>query len=148
MSGREFTIIREFDAPRELVFRAWTDPEQLAKWSAPEGMSTHRSSIGGDVRAGGAYSSTMVRDATGESFPVSGRYLEVVEPERLVFTWGDPTGDGSSERESVITVTLAERAGKTTMTFHLRAPAPLSPEDGARAGWSEAFDKLAGLVRV
>ena len=45
-------------------------------------------------------------------------------------------------------MTFAERAGKTTMTFHLRAPGPLSAEDGARAGWSQAFDKLAVLVRV
>ncbi|HEY5858271.1 MAG TPA: SRPBCC domain-containing protein [Aldersonia sp.] len=148
MSDREFTIIREFDAPRELVFRAWTDPDQLAKWSAPEGMSAPRASITGDVRPGGAYSSTMVRDETGENFAVSGRYLEVVEPERLVFTWGDPTGDGTPERESVITVTFAERAGKTTMTFHLQAPGPLSPEDGARSGWSQSFGKLADLVRV
>jgi uncharacterized protein YndB with AHSA1/START domain len=177
-AAREFTIVREFDAPRAMVFRAWTDPEQVAKWSAPEGMSALRSSVKGEVRPGGAYASTMVRDGTGETFAVSGRYLEVVEPERLVFTWRDPTGaseatgecsgaseatgecsvaseatgefsgDGSSERESVITVTFAERAGKTTMTFHLRAPGPLSVEDGARVGWSQTFDKLAVLLRV
>jgi uncharacterized protein YndB with AHSA1/START domain len=164
----EFTIVREFDAPRELVFRAWTDPEQVAKWSAPEGMSTPPSTVSGDVRPGGAYTSTMEQDETGESFSVSGRYLEVVEPERLVFTWGDPTGaseatgecsgaseateefsgDGSPERESVITVTFAERAGKTEMTFNLRAPGPLDPADGARLGWSQSFDKLADWVRV
>jgi uncharacterized protein YndB with AHSA1/START domain len=168
MSEREFTIVREFDAPRAMVFRAWTDPEQLAKLSAPEGMSTPLSSVSGDVRPGGAYASMMVRDETGETFSVSGRYLEVVEPERLVFTWGDPTGasdatgecsgasdasgefsaDGSPERESVITVTFAERDGNTTMTFHLRAPGPLSSADGARLGWAQSFDKLARLVRV
>lgn len=157
-AAREFTIVREFDAPREMVFRAWTDPAQLAKWSAPEGMSMPPDSVIGDVCPGGAYASTMVRDGTGERFPVSGRYLEVVEPEWLVFTWGDPTGaseatgefsgDGSPERESVITVTFAARAGKTEMKFHLRAPGPLDPADGARLGWSQSFDKLAALVRV
>lgn len=147
-SGGEFTIVREFDAPRALVFAAWTDPEQLAKWSAPQGMSIAPSAGAGVVAPGAEYSATMVRDDTGERFPVSGRYLEVVESQRLVFTWADPTGERSPDRESVITVVFDERDGETTMTFHLRAPGPLSSEDGARVGWSQAFDKLADLIRV
>ncbi|WP_433724879.1 SRPBCC family protein [Nocardia sp. CA-129566] len=143
---REFTIVRVFDAPRELVFRAWLDPDQLVEWAGPEGFSTPRETIVAQPWVGGRYESVMVADADGASFPSAGVFREITEPERLVFTWGDPTGDGSAERESVITVTFDETAdAKTTMTFHLLAPGPLSPEDDAKRGWGQSLDRLAAL---
>lgn len=146
MSDREFTIVREFDAPRELVFKAWTDPAQAAKWWGPRNFTTPPSSVSMDVRPGGKYRATMISDVDGTQYPTSGSYREVVEPERLVFTWGDPTGDGSPERESVVTVTFAENGDKTTMTFHLVAPGPLSRDDGAEDGWGESLDRLVEYV--
>ncbi|MBD0322767.1 MAG: SRPBCC domain-containing protein [Aldersonia sp.] len=153
MSDREFTISREFDAPRELVFRAWTDPEQLAKWCGPRGFHTPISSISMDARPGGVHRMTMVEDDSGDEYVSAGVYREIVPPERLVFTWGDPTltgaepeGTRGGEHESVITVTFAEEQGKTIMTFHLRAPGPFSPEDGAQEGWSQALDRLVEVV--
>src|SRR5438093_9715892 len=85
--GREFTITRVFDAPRELVWKAWTDPEQVARWFGPRGISTPRSTITMDVRPGGTFALTMIGDDDGKEYPSGGTFLEVVEPERLV--WRD-----------------------------------------------------------
>jgi uncharacterized protein YndB with AHSA1/START domain len=142
-TAREFTIVRELDAPRDLVFRAWTDPEHLARWFGPRGFSTPRTSIATDLRPGGTWRATMVLDETGQEFPTGGFYLEVREPERLVLTWREPGGDA----ESVITVALAELAdGRTAMTFH---QAGFTTEESRREvheGWSSAFDRLTEHV--
>ncbi|WP_225729524.1 MULTISPECIES: SRPBCC domain-containing protein [unclassified Nocardia] len=143
MSDREFTIVRVFDAPRELVYRAWLDPDQLTQWAGPHGFSTPRDSIVVEPRVGGRYASVMVSDTDGSRYPSVGVFRELVEPERLIFAWGDPTGP---EGESIITVTLDDTEdGKTVMTFHLLAPGPISPEDGARDGWGQSLDRLAKL---
>ncbi|MBJ8344151.1 SRPBCC domain-containing protein [Antrihabitans sp. YC2-6] len=145
-SEREFTIVREFAAPRELVFKAWLDPDQMTKWWGPHNYTTPRSTIETDPRPGGKYRATMVSDESGAEYGTSGTYREIVEPERLVFTWGDPTADGSTERESVVTVTFDQTGDKTTMTFHLVAPGPLAEEDGAEDGWGQSLDRLVGFV--
>ncbi|MCX5045636.1 SRPBCC domain-containing protein [Aldersonia sp. NBC_00410] len=146
MSDREFTIVREFDAPRELVFRAWTDPEQMAKWAGPRGFTTPVSSIVLGTEPGDPQRMTMINDADGTEYVSAGHFVEMVEPERLVFTWGDPTLDSDEDHESLITVTFVELDGKTTMTFHLLAPGPLSFEDGAREGWSQSLDRLVSIL--
>ncbi|MGW4126422.1 SRPBCC family protein [Nocardia sp. NPDC004711] len=144
MSNREFTLVRVFDAPRDLVFRAWIEPDQIAEWAGPHGFTTRRDSIVAEPVPGGRYESIMVSDTDGTEYRSVGTFREIVEPERLVFTWGDPTGDGGPERDSVITVTFADAGdGKTAMNFHLRAPGPLSPDDSAAYGWGQSLDRLA-----
>src|SRR2546423_4784375 len=83
--GREFTITRVFDAPRDLVWKAWTDPEHVARWFGPRGFSTPLSTVTMDVRPGGTFEFTMVSDDDGNEIPSGGTFLEVVEPERLVW---------------------------------------------------------------
>jgi uncharacterized protein YndB with AHSA1/START domain len=140
---REFTIRRELDAPRELVFRAWTDPEHATRWFGPRGCSTPRESIAMDVRPGGHWRATMVLDQTGQEFPTGGFYLEVREPERLVFTWREPGGDS----EAVITVELADLGGgRTAMTFHQAGFTSEESRRGVHDGWSSAFDRLTEHV--
>jgi uncharacterized protein YndB with AHSA1/START domain len=140
---REFTITRVFDAPRELVFRAWTDPEHATHWFGPRGCTTPRSTIDMDVRPGGTWRATMIRDDTGEEFPTGGFYLEVVPPERLVFTWTEP---GGSRGESVVTVVLADLGGRTEMTFHQAGFVSDETRAGVHEGWSSAFDRLTEYV--
>ncbi|MEU7767205.1 SRPBCC domain-containing protein [Nocardia sp. NPDC049190] len=148
MSDREFTIVRVFDAPRELVFQAWLDPDQLTEWAGPHGFSTPRDRIVIEPHVGGRYDSTMVSDADGSTYPSTGVFREIVTPERLMFTWSDPTGDGAIASESVVTVTFADTSdGKTTMSFHLLAPDPLDREDGAAAGWGQALERLASVLQ-
>ena len=140
---REFTITREFAAPRELVFRAWTDPRHLTRWYGPRGCTTPLGSISADVRPGGMWRATMVVEATGQEFPTGGFYLEVRAPERLVFTWREPGGDA----ESVITVELDDLGGgRTAMTFHQAGFTTEEARENVHDGWSSAFDRLTEHV--
>ena len=142
---REFTIVRVFAATPEVVFNAWVDNDQAAQWMGPEGFTMPRDRMHGDARPGGSYGGVMI-SPDGEEFATGGVYQEVSAPSRLVFTWGDPT---NADSVSVCTVTFEETTpGTTAMTFHLLAPGPLSPEDGARGGWDSCFDNLRRLVEV
>jgi uncharacterized protein YndB with AHSA1/START domain len=130
--GREFTITRVFDAPRELVWKAWTDPEQVARWFGPRGFSTPRSTVTMDVRPGGTFEFTMVSDDDGNEIPSGGTFLEVEEPERLV--WRD------RDIDLTVTITFADLGVRTEMRCHVAGETGGAP---AYDGWSTMFDKLA-----
>ncbi len=132
---REFTITRVYDAPRELVWRAWTDPEHMAAWFGPRGITTPRSTITVDLRPGGAFEFTMVSDDDGTEYPSGGTFVEVQAPERLV--WRD------RDIDLLVTVTFSDLGDRTEMTCHV-----VGETGGAEAydGWSTMFDKLGELV--
>jgi uncharacterized protein YndB with AHSA1/START domain len=136
---REFTITRVLDAPREVVFRAWTHPTHVTAWFGPGGFTTPLSTIEMDVRPGGAWRATLIRDDDGVEYPTGGFYIEVVEPERLVFTWGAP---GDSGEESVVTVVLADLGGRTEMTFHQAGFTTDESRKNVHDGWSSCLDRL------
>jgi len=139
----EFTIVRVFDSPREAVWRAWTEPEQLAQWFGPRGVSTPRDKIRMDLRPGGVASLVMVDDASGEEYLNTGTYLEVVPPERLV--WKDdgfPDGTGAG----TVTVTLRDLGGKTELTLHAVADFTETMRAQSEVGWGSSFDRLAELL--
>ncbi|GEK81573.1 SRPBCC family protein [Agrococcus baldri] len=142
---KQFTITREFDAPREAVWRAWTDPAIAAQWWHPHEVVTKEGSTRIDLREGGSYAYTMVIP-DGTEYPTGGEYLEVREPERLRFTWADP---GDEQREApVITIDLAELADdRCEMTFHLLGIDDDRPSDhGVFDGWNEAFEELDDVL--
>ncbi|MBK0419650.1 SRPBCC domain-containing protein [Leucobacter sp. CSA1] len=131
-----FTITRTFAAPRELVWRAWTDEAELAQWLHPFGVSTD--SVSFDVRVGGRYAYTMTNDDTGERFPTGGVFLEIEPIDRLVFTWGEP--DAPVEGTPVITLTLAEQGeGRTELVFDLRGYDGRPGDGFVYDGWDEAL---------
>lgn len=131
----QFSIIRVFDAPRELVWRAWTEEAEMAQWLHPFGVST--TSVSFDVRVGGRYRYTMTNDETGEQFPTGGEYIEVEPIDRLVFTWGEP--DAPADEAPVITLTLIPRGERTELVFQLRGYEG-KPGDGfVYDGWDEAL---------
>ena len=136
----QFTITRIFDAPRPLVWRAWTEQADAAAWWHPRGISIRPGSVAIDLRGGGRYAYTMVNDADGSEYPTAGVYREIVEPERLVYTWGNP-----DDRDApVITVTLRELDGdRTEMLFHLLGIAAAPGDADVYDGWDSAFDVLA-----
>lgn len=139
----EFTIVRVFDAPREAVWRAWTEPEQFAQWFGPRGISTPVDKLHMDLRPGGAASLVMVDDASGQEYPNTGTYLEVVPPERLV--WADdgmPDGSGAG----TVTVTLRDLGDKTELTLHAVSEFTDTMRAQAETGWGSTFDKLAELL--
>jgi uncharacterized protein YndB with AHSA1/START domain len=139
---KRFTITRVLDAPRETVWRVWTDPDEAPYWLHPRDVTTPRASVDFDVRAGGAYRYTMVA-ADGTEYPTVGTYREVEPFDRLVFTWGSPSD--ADETLPVITVEFADEGGsgeRTLMTFQLDGIAG-QPGDGfVYDGWAEAFDAL------
>lgn len=109
MTRREYTTTRMLDAPRELVWQAWTEPEQLARWWGPKGLSTPIETIELDLRPGGAFRLTMVSDTTGAEFPTDMHFREVVEPERIVFAWEAQRGIGAG----AVTITFRDLGDRT-----------------------------------
>jgi uncharacterized protein YndB with AHSA1/START domain len=148
----ELVITRIFDAPRELVFKAWTEPEHMQRWWGPKGFTTPFCTI--DLRPGGVIHFCM-RSPDGHDIWCKGIYHEVVAPERIVCTscFSDeqgnlvqPTHYGMGPdwpAETLLTVTFDEHEGKTKLTLR-QAGVPSTPErDGALQGWNETFDRLA-----
>jgi uncharacterized protein YndB with AHSA1/START domain len=135
------TITRVFDAPRELVFRAWTEPERFARWFGLADSEVPPSTVSMDLRPGGAWRATMFAGPDRREIRWWGVYHEVVPPERLVFTISDQPGDEAE----VVTVVLTELGdGKTEMVFH-QGGGHLSAEEYPRAkqGWSGFFERMA-----
>ncbi|MEE6259279.1 SRPBCC family protein [Plantactinospora sonchi] len=143
----EYQLVITLDAPPEEVFRAWTDPERLTHWFAPHGFSTPRKHIDLDVRPGGSWQAEIWRDNAPAS-RLSGTYVDVDRPERLVFTTGDPSNrDGTPA--SVVTVAFVDLLGRTEMRFcqagYHTAPAHA---DRARAGWVQFFERLTAYLEA
>lgn len=138
----QFSITRVFDAPRELVWRAWTEEAELAQWLHPFGVSTDRLSF--DVRVGGRYGYTMTNDETGEEFPTVGEFLEIEPFDRLVFTWGAP--DAPADGVPVIALTFVERGQRTELTLQLRGAAGKPGDGHIHDGWDEALVNLGRHV--
>ena len=133
--AREIRITRVYDAPREQVWRAWTEPAQLARWWGKRGWTTPLPSVTMDVRPGGAFRLNSISDADGREMPMEATYREVVEPERLVF--------GQAEGQ-IATVTFADLGdGRTEMTFHTTMRANEELRARAEGGLSSAFERLA-----
>jgi len=152
-ADREIVITRVFDAPRDRVFKAWTEPERVMRWWGPDGFTTPVCKI--DLRPGGVFHNCM-RSPEGRDFWSKGVYREIVEPERIVCSdfFSDeegnlvqPTHYGMSPEwpaEALVTVTFAEHDGKTKFTLHHAVgSAPASERDQCRAGWTESLDRLA-----
>jgi uncharacterized protein YndB with AHSA1/START domain len=142
---RELVIERVFNAPRDLVFKAWTDPDHIAKWFGPRDHPAREVNV--DVRPGGQWRGCLRSTETGNDLWLGGVYREVVPPERLVFTfaWEE---EGERGLETVVTITLAEQGGKTLMTFR-QVPFQSAGElDGHRGGWTSTFDRLDDLLQM
>lgn len=142
MSEKELTITRVFDAPRELVFQAWTVPEQFANWMGPKGFTA--SDVRMDLAEGGAWQATIGNDE-GVEHTSTGVYREISAPERLVFTF---SWVSSPEEKTLVTIDFTDLGDKTEMTFHQGKFGSEETRDDHRAGWSETFEDLtAHLIR-
>jgi uncharacterized protein YndB with AHSA1/START domain len=152
---QELVITRDFDAPRELVWKAWTEPEHMMRWWGPKGFTSPHCEI--DFRVGGKWFSAMQSPEFNEGRPIwgIGVYREIVPMERIVCTdsFADEHGNvvpathygmgADFPPEMLVTVTFEDLGGKTRMTLrHAGLPAG-EMSDGAQQGWSESFDKLA-----
>ena len=133
-------LTRVFDAPRERVWREWTEPEAFADWFGGPDWEVPLDTVSMDVRPGGSWRVTMY-GPRGREIHWHGRYREVVGPERLVFTVSDRPGEDAYELVIVVLADLGD--GRTEMRFEQRGG--LSPEEYERTGrgWSGFFDRIA-----
>jgi uncharacterized protein YndB with AHSA1/START domain len=145
-SDREAVVTRVVDAPRRLVFEAWTNPKHVPHWMlGPAGWTMPVCEI--DLRPGGAWHFVW-RRADGTQMEMRGVYREIAPPERLVSTesWG---GDWP---ETVNTLILSEKDGKTTITLSILYPSKdardAALETGMKDGMSQSFDRLAEYLRT
>lgn len=142
---KQFTVIRTLDAPREAVWRAWTDAHAFHSWMHPQGVLTPLESIKADVRPGGAYAYTLVVPHRG-TFPTAGTFLEVQAPQRLRFSWGNP--EDSERNYPVITVDLTELDGKTELTFTMDGVRDdRGQERSVHDGWQQALNQLTEYLQ-
>lgn len=145
---REVTVTRTFDAPRALVFKAWTDPKLVAIWWGPHGFTSPVCEW--DARTGGVFRIHM-RGPEGTVYPMRGVFREVVAPERLVFSNTPLDDKGEPLFEILSTVTLVEHDGKTKVTVHNRVLSATAGAEmyleGMEEGWSQSLERLADLVK-
>ena len=143
LDGRvtELVITRDFAAPRALVFRAFADPEQLARWFAPAGWSVPRGTVEVDARTGGVLRLVMVNDTDPElTSPVNATFTEVIDGELLV---GEEQGPDGAMRLRLEFADTPE--GGTRLTLR-QGPYTEDVERMAREGWTTTFDKLERLL--
>ncbi|GAA2561831.1 SRPBCC family protein [Winogradskya consettensis] len=143
MDFREIDIVRVFDAPRELVWAAWTDPDQLAAWWGPSGMTTPRESVEMDVRPGGVFRLTMVAP-DGTEFPTDMRFTVVEPVATLGYEWDGQRGIGGG----TATVTLKDLSdGRTELTNHFAGYTDDVVQGYMIEGTNQQFDKLAAFIK-
>jgi len=149
VAHQELVIERILDAPRELVFKAWTEPESLRRWWGPKGFTNPVCEV--DVRPGGAMRIHM-RGPDGVVYPMTGVFHEIAAPERLVFSSSALDKNGDPLFEVLTTVTFSEHGGQTTLTLH--ASVEKATAEAARhlagmdQGWSQSLDRLAHEVSI
>lgn len=145
-SELEIVIEREFAAPPELVFAAWTEPHHVKQWWGPHGFTTTLCEI--DLRPGGALRIEML-GPDGTIYPITGTYREVTRPSRLVYD--EIFGClGRPDLSSLVTVSFARSAGGTHVTVHTlcmsRAHRDGLIEVGVERGWTQTFERLASYL--
>ena len=143
-TAHEVTIRRVLDAPREAVWRAWTQPEQLAAWWGPSGWSTPPGNVSLDMRPGGSLRITSVSDEDGTPMTTVGTFTEVVEPERISF---DEASEDSWHEGATSTVTFADLGdGRTEMVMRSTIHTTDEMIVHAEAGMNGSVDRLAELL--
>jgi uncharacterized protein YndB with AHSA1/START domain len=137
---RELVVTRIIDAPRHLVFQAWTEPEQVANWWGPQGFVTTHCDM--DIRVGGAFRCCM-RSPVGTNHWKRGVYREIVDQERIVFTFAWEDAAGNPGHELLTTVTFEDHGDKTRLTLHQANFETVEIRDDHRGGWASCFERFA-----
>jgi len=142
----DLVLTRVFDAPRELVFQAWTDPKHLAQWFGPHGFTNPFCKV--DLRPGGEWRHVM-RGPDGTDYPMISIYEEVVAPERLVFLTYVPDKE-KPLFEILNTATFTAQGGKTKLVFEARilksTPEAAPMLAGMEQGWSQSLERLSSYL--
>jgi uncharacterized protein YndB with AHSA1/START domain len=142
VEGKKVTVRRVFDAPRDLVWQAWTEPEHFQHWFGGPPYKTPLETISMDVRPGGKWAATMVSQEDGSQLPFRGEYKEVQPPERLVMAFEDVM-DASNTNVELLTVTFTEVGDKTEVVATQTGHMPDEQYHALAGGYSTFFDQLA-----
>ena len=143
VADRTLIITRMLDAPRALVFKAWSQPEHLARWWGPRGFTLPECKV--DFREGGAFFMLM-RSPEGNDHRLRGMYQEIAPPERIACTWAWEDDAGQLGHETKLTVSFAEERGKTKLTLHQAVFESVAARDSHNEGWSTCLDRFAAYV--
>lgn len=136
-------VTRTFDAPRELVWKAWTRPEHALQWWGPKHHPA--TDVVWDARVGGRWRNCLRSVETGDLLWHGGEFREVAQPERLAFTfaWEEP---GERGIETLVTLEFIARGDKTEMTMRQVPFHSIDERDGHDEGWNSTFDRLAEFL--
>lgn len=143
-ADRVLHITRVFDAPRELVFEAWSQREHLLEWWGPRGYTMTRCDL--DLRPGGAYHYEM-RSPEGLTHRAAGVFVDIIPPERLSFTAGWVDEKGVRGHETLITMTFRDDRGQTVLDFHQAVFESQTSRDSHEGGWSSALELLGEYLQ-
>lgn len=144
-SRREVRITRRFEAPRELVFKAWLDPDQVAAWWAPEECVVPRETVEIEPHSGGRIHFSMINRRSGTVYPVRFTIIELSEPELLVLA-SEPQPEIGLVHPMITRAVFAAEGADTLLTV-TQGPHTEATHDGANAGWTQCLDKLELLLR-
>lgn len=136
----EILIVRVLDAPREIVFRNWVEPQHMQSWFAPSGFTTTRCEI--DARPGGRWRIEYRSDDSDAAYSEYGEFRELTEPERIVFSLTQEDERGRVHLETLVKVTFAATGAKTEMTFHQTGFDTVKLRNVIAEGWGGCFQKL------
>ena len=134
-------IKRTFDAPRDLVWKVWSDPDEARNWWGPNGFTLPFVEM--DQRPGGKWRARMV-SPDGKDFWQHGVYREIVPPEKTVYTF---IWDSEPQHEMLVTVLFAARGNKTEMTFRQEGFRSADEKAGHEDGWNQTFDRMATYLK-
>jgi uncharacterized protein YndB with AHSA1/START domain len=152
--SKELSITREFNAPRDLVFKAWTDPKIIAQWFGPAGFTNPvckcEPRVGGEIHVVMRANDEIAKSMGFRDAPMRGVFQEVTPPEKLVFTNNAVDADDNIVLDGLTTVRFEDIGGnKTRMHFHTRAQGTLPQVvfmlQGMEAGWTQSFDKMDAM---
>jgi uncharacterized protein YndB with AHSA1/START domain len=138
-------ITRIFDAPRERVFRAWTEPDELAAWFGPAHVEVPPERVHIDLRVGGRFELTMVRRDGGGEFAIGYEILELVPPELIVLR-SDPMPEMGMTQPTIVRVELHDHGDQRTRMTFSDGPQPAAGRAPAEAAWTAAFRALDAVV--
>jgi uncharacterized protein YndB with AHSA1/START domain len=141
---REVRLTHVFDAPPEIVFKAWTDPEQVATWFAPEGLEIPPESVEIEPRVGGRFHLEMVESAGDARYPLRAEFLEISEPHLIVFQ-SEPMPEAGITEPTVTRVSFEADGERTRMTL-VDGPYTDEMRGNAEAGWLSIVANLDDLL--
>jgi uncharacterized protein YndB with AHSA1/START domain len=149
MENTDMTITRIFDAPRELVWKAWTEQKHIKNWWGPKGFTNPVCEW--DAKPGNKILIHM-KGPDNNTYPMDGEFQQITKPEKIVFKSAALDKDGNHMFEIINTITFAESGSKTKMTLHflVTKTTPIAAQHlaGAKIGWNQSFDKLVELLKT